>query len=247
MCVAIICMRCLGDHAVFIASNRDEYYDRPTAPPQLTQSEGVRCLAPRDLRAGGTWIGMTEHGVFALLANRSDLAPLTPTASTPSRGLLVRDALGARSLDEAVARITRAPLASIAPFHLVLGNPQRAFLITNEARAGWTLTEWGDGVHVISDRGRADDPRTPVVAAARRLWDRERALIPAADVWSTARTVLAPRDGAAEDPAAVFRSGIDRGTVATTLIAVDERGSGRMLYADTTRRPITFATHSFLE
>ena len=53
-----------------IAANRDEHFDRPTAPLQRWTSAGGRVIVSgRDLRAGGTWLGLSDGGRVAMLTN----------------------------------------------------------------------------------------------------------------------------------------------------------------------------------
>ena len=75
-----------------VAANRDEYLDRPAEGPALRQLASGRVLASRDARAGGTWLGLSETGLFAALTNRP--CP-EPDPQRRSRGLLVHDALAA--------------------------------------------------------------------------------------------------------------------------------------------------------
>ncbi len=73
-----------------LAANRDEFLDRPAAPAHFWD-DAPHILAGRDLRAGGTWLGITRSGRFAAITNYRDLrrAPV----GGPSRGQLVRAAL----------------------------------------------------------------------------------------------------------------------------------------------------------
>ena len=77
MCTLIVFHHCFADAEFVIAANRDEYLDRPAEPPALRFWHGRSVLAPRDVRAGGTWLGTNDAGVFAGITNRP-----TP-ASTP--------------------------------------------------------------------------------------------------------------------------------------------------------------------
>lgn len=62
------------DHPVYkmiLVANRDEYYQRPSSPMHLWE-EGF--YAGRDLKGGGTWLGMHPSGRFAALTNYRDIA-----------------------------------------------------------------------------------------------------------------------------------------------------------------------------
>ncbi|MBS7807506.1 NRDE family protein [Variovorax sp. PCZ-1] len=64
-----------------IAANRDEFLARPTAALSLWQSPGgASVLAGRDLRDGGTWMGFSPNGRFAMLTNVRD-----PQAAAPAQ------------------------------------------------------------------------------------------------------------------------------------------------------------------
>lgn len=73
-----------------MASNRDEFYTRPTADAHFWDDHN-HVLAGRDLQAGGTWMGVNLHGSIAMLTNYRDLSNLK--ADAPSRGELVSDYL----------------------------------------------------------------------------------------------------------------------------------------------------------
>jgi uncharacterized protein with NRDE domain len=73
-----------GPVPLVLAANRDEFYERPTAP--LAWWEGGRILAGRDLRAGGTWLGVTAAGRLAAITNHRNPAQSQPDRA--SRGLL---------------------------------------------------------------------------------------------------------------------------------------------------------------
>jgi uncharacterized protein with NRDE domain len=71
-----------------IAANRDEFYERPTAPlSEWVSHGGATVIGGRDLRDGGTWMGFSPSGRFAMLTNVRN-----PSAKPPpdviSRGSL---------------------------------------------------------------------------------------------------------------------------------------------------------------
>ena len=78
MCLLAIALGITSRWPLVIASNRDEYRDRPTLPLSVwTTSGDVTLVSGRDLRAGGTWMGSTTGGRVALLTNvrEPDAAP----------------------------------------------------------------------------------------------------------------------------------------------------------------------------
>ena len=87
MCVAAIAWDVHPDYMLIAIGNRDEFHDRPSAP--LTRwDDGSGIVAGRDLQAGGTWMGVSDSGRFALLTNFRDPENFEP--GRPSRGQLVQ-------------------------------------------------------------------------------------------------------------------------------------------------------------
>lgn len=107
---------------LLIASNRDEYLERPTAPLHRWHTpEGAEVLAGRDLRDGGTWLGVSPAGRVAMLTNVRDAQAAT---GQRSRGELVTRWL-AGGLDWDVLHGSIDP-AAYGGFNLVVGDvPQR--------------------------------------------------------------------------------------------------------------------------
>ena len=121
--------------------NRDERRERAAAlPPRHERgADGTRFLAPVDAEAGGTWLGVNEHGLtlgllnhYAADASRA-ATPAREAAPPTSRGLLMRQLLVAselRALEQALAvaleqrRYRPFTLLAFAPSH---GAAPRAF------------------------------------------------------------------------------------------------------------------------
>lgn len=95
MCLLYFALKSHNAFKLIMAANRDEYYDRPAAEAGFWD-EFPDVLAGRDLRAGGTWLGLTRNGRIAAITNYRDPKSIKNTA--PSRGCLVSEFLsGQRS------------------------------------------------------------------------------------------------------------------------------------------------------
>ncbi len=86
MCLILMAYKKNLDFPFIFAANRDEFYERPTRVAGYWE-ERPDILAGRDLRDGGTWLGITRGGRFAALTNFRDLS--VPYMGAPSRGELV--------------------------------------------------------------------------------------------------------------------------------------------------------------
>lgn len=155
MCLMVMAYRCHPRYPLILASNRDEFLARPTLPAHAW-SDGSGIIAGRDREAGGTWLGITRAGRFALLTNHRD--PLHPRPKTRSRGLLVTDALRDLRID---------PGAGYEGFNLVHGTFDGLRYLNNINSADRPITP---GIHTLSN-ALLDTP-WPKTNRARSLFEQ---------------------------------------------------------------------------
>jgi uncharacterized protein with NRDE domain len=123
MCLIAMAWGVSAQYPLVIASNRDEFYARPTAPlAEWTTEDGHTIYSGRDLRDGGTWLGFAQNGRFAMLTNVRNPAAPVPAAAR-SRGALVMDWL--TSSHGAAAWCDAIEPASYAGFNLIVGDWMR--------------------------------------------------------------------------------------------------------------------------
>ena len=128
MCLILLALDTHPDYSLIVAANRDEFYDRPTARAAFwTDAPGV--LAGRDLRAGGTWLGIDRRGRFAAVTNyrQGQREP----AAVRSRGHLVSDYLTERTDGRAHAERVEREGAQYNGFNLIAGDARALFYISN--------------------------------------------------------------------------------------------------------------------
>jgi uncharacterized protein with NRDE domain len=158
MCLIVFCWQPGSATPLVVAANRDEYYARAAAP--LAWWPGDRVLAGRDLRAGGSWMGVSRDGRFAALTNYRD--PSRHRADAPSRGALVTDFLaGDGSGGEQIARLRDARIP-YNDYNLLLYDGRQ--LLGYESRGDRTV-RFGRGVHGVSNA--AFDTPWPKVEALK--------------------------------------------------------------------------------
>lgn len=89
MCLVVFSLDQSSRFPFVLASNRDEFYDRPAARLGWWEPEGggPAILGGRDLSEGGTWLGLTASGRLGLVTNVRN--PAKMDALAPSRGHLV--------------------------------------------------------------------------------------------------------------------------------------------------------------
>lgn len=122
MCLIAFAIEASPSVPLLIASNRDEFFDRPTDPlHRWALPNGVEVAGGRDLRDGGTWLGLSNQGRVAMLTNvRSAL--MVPAAR--SRGELANRWL-AGELEWAQLLSGLAP-ADYGGFNLVVGDARQS-------------------------------------------------------------------------------------------------------------------------
>lgn len=165
MCTIIAAVDVWAGLPLVIAANRDEALDRPASDPRVWAAGEVaarRVLAPRDLQAGGTWLGVNDAGLFVGITNRRSRASLVPGLgrSRRSRGELVFEALGAASHLDARARVRELDARDYNPFHLLLADRNGALVVWGDGERLHELA-FEPGVHWITERsfGAGDSAR----------------------------------------------------------------------------------------
>ena len=135
------------DYPLIVAANRDEHYDRPSAPPAL-QNGRPKVVAGRDLRANGTWLGVNEDGLIAGILNRRLNSPLPALTDARSRGLLCVDVLSLESAG-AASEFIRDHKFRYNPFTLLFADRRDAYVCYNDEKR--TITQKIEkGLHVFS-------------------------------------------------------------------------------------------------
>ncbi len=218
MCVAALAWRAHPEWLLVVAANRDEYHERPTAPLSRW-ADGT--LAGQDLRAGGTWLGVSESGRLALVTNYR--VEGYPRPDMASRGGLVTGWLREGALPDG---------EGMNPFNLAVADGQGVRVTSN-----WPMPaghELAPGVHGLSN------------GAFVRPWPKARRLCEDLAGWLahdaggfdalfTALRNEAPfpeRDyGEGPEPAysGVFIRNPDYGTRCSTVVAVSREGQGAII------------------
>lgn len=174
MCLVAFAIDAHPQHRLVLMGNRDEAFDRPAAP-LAAWDEAPHVVAGRDLEAGGTWLGVTREGRWAVLTNVRD--PLHPRPHVRSRGALAADFLRGDAPPLDYAHAVHAARGDFDGFNLVVGDADAIAVISTRAE---TVTTLGPGVYGLSN-DRLDAPWPKVARARRHLRDalRADAVVPA--------------------------------------------------------------------
>ena len=223
MCTLIALHRCIAGVPLVIAANRDEFFERPAEGPVLWETAAGRIVAPRDVRAGGTWLGLNAHGVVAAVTNRR--CP-TPDPARRSRGLLVLDALRCGSASDAAEALEHLPIDAYNPFNLLLADARSVHVLTYEGKAERIDLE--AGVHVIGNRHPLE-PRSEKLERVHRAAERAGGAGPSGVLDALAEICRDHEGDEAVDSTCVHAG--PYGTRSSTLLRVDREGSGELRFA----------------
>jgi uncharacterized protein with NRDE domain len=130
MCLILFSYQLHADYRLILAANRDEFYNRPTAPLDYW-SDHPDVLAGRDLKGNGTWLGVTRSGRFAAITNYRE--PAAHMENAPSRGILIRDFLTGTASPERYLETVSKKSKAYNGFNLIAGDPSGLYYYSNRA------------------------------------------------------------------------------------------------------------------
>lgn len=162
MCIVLFQWQPDSDTPLILAANRDEFYVRPTEAARWRGN--IFCGI--DLRAGGTWLGVTRAGRFAAVTNFRE--PIQePAAGLRSRGSLPWDFLQSEMAPSDYCQQVAQQQDNFGPFNLLVGDRQTLCYVSNRGAAPQSVTP---GVHGLSN-GLLDTPWPKVLRGKGLLSD----------------------------------------------------------------------------
>lgn len=219
MCTVILLHRPGHDWPILIAANRDEMAGRPSQPPARHWEDRPDVVAGLDALAGGSWLGLNDHGVVAAILNR--VGTLGPTPGKRSRGELVLDALD--HADAALAAESLADLdpAAYRPFNMLLADSDGGYWLRGLGESGEgghiELHPLPPGLHMLTARD-IDDRTSPRIGRYLPLFEKAAIPDPVTGDWKEWRDLMAATD---YNPKAG-----PRGAMTIRLADSDEAGGG---------------------
>ncbi|MQX37460.1 NRDE family protein [Roseospira navarrensis] len=167
MCTLILLRRPDHPWPLVIAANRDEMRDRPWTAPGRHWPDRPEVVAGLDDLAGGSWLGLNDHGVVAALLNRK--GTLGPQAGKRSRGELVLEALDHADAVDAAEALGHLNPEAYRPFNLIVADTRDAFWIrvAEDGRVG--VEPLPEGLSMVT-AGDLNDIRDARIAANLDRW-----------------------------------------------------------------------------
>jgi hypothetical protein len=229
MCTVVLLRRPGSRWPLLLAANRDELRSRPWRPPGRHWPDRPDVVAGLDEEAGGSWLGINDHGVVAAVLNR--VGSLGPATGKRTRGELVLEALDHADAAAAAAALADLDPTAYRPFNLVVADNRDAFWLrhagilpsfafrtrSGSLRAVEPIQLPGaeppgrqvakavecqpipDGLSMVTAR-ELNDPAAPRIALYRALFERASPPDPDRDDWESWTVLLADRSTPSGDP-----------------------------------------------
>lgn len=150
------------EYRLVFAGNRDEAYQRPSAPAAFWDDH-PHLFGGRDLEKGGSWLALTRSGRLAAVTNYRDGPP--HRTAPRSRGELVSNFLTTDIEPQAYLAQVHAAGSHYGGFSLVVGNASQLFYCANRGNG---YEEIPTGVHGLSNH-LLDTPWPKVRRGRERL------------------------------------------------------------------------------
>ncbi|MFQ5850083.1 MAG: NRDE family protein [Candidatus Binatia bacterium] len=148
MCTLALYFQEFSESPLIVAANRDEFFSRPSASPQVLVGDPL-VFGGKDLLAGGTWLGVNQHGLLVGILNRRS-AEGKDKVHGRSRGLLCLDLLRTKNPAQACEFLKGEKASTYQPFNLLFADAHEAYVAYN-IREGIECIRLGKGIHLLSN------------------------------------------------------------------------------------------------
>ena len=225
MCTVILLRRPGHRWPLILGANRDEMRNRPALAPARHWPDRPEITAGQDVLAGGSWLGLNDHGVVAAILNR--VGTLGPAAGKRSRGELVLDALDYPDAAEAAAALAALDPEAYRPFNLVVADNRDAFWLAHRGHDGMTVQQIPPGLAMLTAR-EIDDETSPRIRRYRERFLAAPAPEPERDDWQSWQSLLEdtePDPALGPESAMRFSLPVGFGTVSSSILALGEPGA----------------------
>ena len=250
MCLLAVLYKIVPRYPIVLAANRDEYYDRQGEPPRVWEGAAT-FVAPKDARAGGTWIGCNSYETVVAVTNRR---ASRFDRKLRSRGLLCADLLETAFPAEAARvlmnHVARCPCNG---FNLFCAGSGQGFVVHYEGSV--LFRDLRPGIHVLSN-GDLNDEASWKVSRTRSLLERldlkdVRSLITdlkivCADHEPDPRADASREPAAGDDDGPICLHGRGFGTLSSTIMALGEEPA-KSIYLHAQGSPCTTPYEDYSE
>ncbi|AMO72731.1 NRDE family protein [Sphingorhabdus sp. M41] len=231
MCIISLAWQAHPHWKLVAIGNRDEMHARP-AQPLARWQDREHMLAGKDIQAGGTWLGISEQGRFAVVTNLSGYG--APDGNRASRGDLLKDFLAGEGRYSDLSGVS---FSDFNPFNLITVEEGEALVHSNRPDAVSKRLE--PGIHGLSN-GSLQNPwaKAKHLNAALDDWLHNASENSAdlLDLLTDRSTYPLTTAGNNQSPAqlepassGIFILNPVYGTRCSTVVAIDHQGNGSII------------------
>ena len=225
MCIVAFAWKAHPEWQLVAIGNRDELHARPAEPAHRWPGAD-HLLAGRDTLAGGTWLGISEQGRFAVVTNLHGFGP--PVPERASRGDLLKEFLAG---DGQYTDIAAAEYSDFNPFNLITVAQGEARV--HSTRPDKSMNILGHGVHGLSN-GMIRQPwaKSPQLNGALEQWMEYGSNDPSIlfeyllDQNTHEPAGFSAQSGLQPEHSPIFIRNPTYGTRCSTVVAIDRNGNG---------------------
>ena len=164
MCLTIFSYKQDDEIPIILISNRDEYYERPTAKSHYWEDYPT-VLGGKDLKSGGSWLAINKNGSFASITNYCGTR-LEKPPSPLSRGKIVKDFVLSNDHEEFLNSLSES-CSQYQGFNLIAGWANKIYYFSNITKE---LVQLRDGLYGLSNH-LLDSPWPKLIKAKQKFQD----------------------------------------------------------------------------
>ena len=146
MCLILFSYNNHPQYKLILASNRDEFYERPTKQLHKWGKSG-NIIAGQDKMNNGTWLGVTADRKISAITNYRDLSNIKDNA--PSRGLLVSNFLENNESPTNYLKKISHSASDYNGYNLLVGDKYGMYYFSNIENK---IEKIEPGIHGLSNR-----------------------------------------------------------------------------------------------
>lgn len=147
MCLIAFAYKVSPEYPLILIANRDEFYERPTQKAHFWNVDRkTKMLAGKDLKGGGTWLGLGENGKWGAVTNYRDIDHIKKEATT--RGNLIPNFLKSSQSAKEYLLDIKENASQYNGFNLLLGDETGIFHFSN---VSGLITKLEPGIHGVSN------------------------------------------------------------------------------------------------
>ncbi len=233
MCTVVTLRRPGHDWPLLLAANRDEMQGRTWSPPARHWPDRPATVAGKDHQAGGSWLGVNDHGVAVAILNRR--GSLGTEAGKRSRGDLVLDALDHQTAAAAAEALVRYEGSAFRSFNMAIADRESGFWLRGTGAETIELFPLPEGIGMLTAWDLNDTDMSARSAFYLPKFEAAAPPDPAADEWGRWRQLLESTETApgVTDPngAMTVDTGWGFSTISRSLIGLPREGVPRWWFA----------------